>query len=69
MGIGLDPSDLPAQGARTASAAGRSAHPSSWSDPGHSIGVSLHTVGERATVLLGWALYLAGERCAAEERR
>lgn len=33
------------------------------------IGVSVHAVGERGTVPLGWALYLPEEWCADEERR
>jgi FOG: Transposase len=33
------------------------------------IGVSLHAVSERATVPLGWALYLPEEWCADAERR
>lgn len=33
------------------------------------IGVSVHAVGERGTVPLGWALYLPEEWCADKERR
>jgi len=33
------------------------------------IGVSLHAVGERATLPLGWALYLPEDWCADAERR
>ncbi|HYN91099.1 MAG TPA: IS701 family transposase [Thermoleophilaceae bacterium] len=33
------------------------------------IGVSLHAVGERGTVPLGWALYLPEEWCEDEQRR
>ena len=33
------------------------------------IGVSVHAVGERATVPLGWALYLPEEWCSDAERR
>jgi SRSO17 transposase len=33
------------------------------------IGVSVHAVGERGTVPLGWALYLPGEWCEDSERR
>jgi SRSO17 transposase len=33
------------------------------------IGVSLHTIGARGTVPLGWALYLPEDWCADEQRR
>jgi len=33
------------------------------------VGVSVHAVGERGTVPLGWALYLPEEWCADQERR
>jgi len=33
------------------------------------ITVSVHAVGERGTLPLGWALYLPEEWCANEERR
>ena len=33
------------------------------------LGVSLHAVGERGTLPLGWALYLPEEWCADTQRR